>query len=184
MRELTKSMLSFSWALPLFGMKQMMEITLPRDASRPFGRATDSFEAVTQAARGQLGSTWDSAFRAGDQLQRGLVDLMFSFFSLDALNPNRMMQMSSDAMQRSMGAVGQMAGQGGAGRDWGQTAQSAMQSGMQAAAQATQAAVQAGQAAAQTMTPGTTSGSSGTTMGSAGTAPGPSGWRVSRPTGI
>ena len=175
MRELTKSMLSFSWALPLFGMKQMMEITLPRDASRPFGRATDSFEAVTQAARGQLGSTWDSAFRAGDQLQRGMVDLMFSFFSLDALNPNRMMQMTSDAMQRSMGAIGQMGQRGssmaGGGMNWGQTAQSAVQSGMQAAAQATQAAVQASQAAAQTMTPGTTSSAS-------------SGWRVSTPTGI
>ncbi len=173
MRELTKSMLSFSWALPLFGMKQMMDIAMPRDASRPFGRATDGFEAVTHAARGQLGSTWDGAFRAGDQLQRGLVDLMFSFFSLDALNPNRMMQMTSDAMQRSMGAVGQMTGQGSpADGGWGQTAQSAMQSGMQAAAQATQAAVQATQTAAQTMAPGTTS------------APGPSGWRVSTPSGI
>jgi len=172
-RELTKSMLSFSWALPLFGMKQVMDITMPRDASRPFGQATDSFEAVTNAARGQLGSTWDSAFRAGDQLQRGLMDLMFSFFSLDSLNPNRMMQMTSDAMQRSMGAVGQMTGQGSpAGGGWGQTAQSAMQSGMQAAAQATQAAVQATQAAASTMTPGTAAG------------PGPSGWRMSTPTGI
>ncbi|HYX25000.1 MAG TPA: hypothetical protein VFC23_12665 [Thermoanaerobaculia bacterium] len=115
MRELTKSMLSFSWALPLFGMKQMMDMALPRDPSRPFGRATDSFDAVTGAAQDQLGNGWNAVFRAGDQLQRGMVDLMFSFFSPDAWNPNRMMQMTSDVMQRSMGAAGQMVGNCGCG---------------------------------------------------------------------
>jgi hypothetical protein len=110
MRDLTKSMLSFSWVMPLFGMKQMLDIAMPSDPSRPFGRTTDSFETVTRATQDQLGGAWNSAFRAGDQLQRGMVDLMFSFLSLDALNPNRMMQMSSDVMQRSMGAAGQMAG--------------------------------------------------------------------------
>jgi hypothetical protein len=110
MRELTKSMLSFSWALPLFGMKQMMDMAAPRDPSRPFGRVTDSFEAVTRTAQDQLGGAWNSAFRAGDQLQRGMVDLMFSFLSPEAWNPNRMMRMSSDVMQSSVNAAGQMAG--------------------------------------------------------------------------
>jgi hypothetical protein len=110
MRDLTKSMLSLSWALPLFGMKQMMDMAAPRDPSRPFGRVTDSFEAVTRTAQDQLGGAWNSAFRAGDQLQRGMVDLMFSFFSPDAWNPNRMMRTTSDVMQSSMNAAGQMAG--------------------------------------------------------------------------
>ena len=110
MRELTKSMLSFSWALPLFGMKQMMDMAAPRDPSRPFGRVTDSFETVTRTAQNQLEGAWNSAFRAGDQLQRGMVDLMFSFLSPDAWNPNRMMRMTSDVMQSSVSAAGQMAG--------------------------------------------------------------------------
>ncbi len=110
MRELTKSMLSFSWALPLFGMKQMMDMAAPRDPSRPFGRVTDSLEAVTRTAQGQLEGAWNGAFRAGDQLQRGMVDLMFSFLSPEAWNPNRMMRMTSDVMQSSVNAAGQMAG--------------------------------------------------------------------------
>ena len=110
MRDLTKSMLSFSWALPLFGMKQMMDMAAPRDPSRPFGRVTDSFEAVTRTAQDQLGGAWNSAFRAGDQLQRGMVDLMFSFLSPEAWNPNRMMRTTSDVMQSSMNAAGHMAG--------------------------------------------------------------------------
>jgi hypothetical protein len=115
MRELTKSIMSFSWVLPLFGMKQMMDMAMPRDPSRPFGKVTDSFNAVTGAAQGQLGDAWTGAFRAGDQLQQGMVDMMFSVFSFDALNQNRMMQMTSDMMQRSMGVMGQMAGNCGCG---------------------------------------------------------------------
>jgi hypothetical protein len=83
---------------------------MPRDPSRPYGHVTDRFETVTRATQDQLGGAWNSAFRAGDQLQRGMVDMMFSFFSLDAWNPNRMMRTTSDMMQRSMGAAGQMAG--------------------------------------------------------------------------
>ena len=177
MRELTKSMLSFSWVMPLFGMKQMMDIATPRDPSRPFGHVTDSFETVTRATQDQLGGAWNSAFRAGDQLQRGMVDLMFSFFSLDAWNPNRMMRMSSDMVQRSMGAAGQMAGAAqsawpgagqtaaawpGTGEGAGATAQSTMQSVMDSAAQATGAAVDA--------------------MASAATPP--AGWRVTTPRGV
>jgi hypothetical protein len=110
MRELTKSMLSFSWALPLFGMKQMMDVAMPRDPSRPFGKVTDNLQAVTRTAQDQLEGAWNSAFRAGDQLQRGVVDLMFSFLSPEAWNPNRMLRMTSDVMQGSVNAAGQMAG--------------------------------------------------------------------------
>ncbi|HEX4963469.1 MAG TPA: hypothetical protein VF173_21755 [Thermoanaerobaculia bacterium] len=109
MRELTKSLLSFSWALPLFGMKQMMGLAMPRDPSRPFGKVTDDFQAVTGIAQGQLEGAWNRAFQAGDQLQRGVVDLMFSFLSPEAWNPNRMMRMTSDVMRSSVNAAGQMA---------------------------------------------------------------------------
>jgi hypothetical protein len=118
MRELTKSMLSFSWAMPLFGMRQMMNLALPRDASRPWGQATECFDAVSGAAAKQLDGAWTSAWNAGDQLQRQMVDLMFGMFSGEALNPNRWMQMTSDAMQGGMGAVRQAAS--GCGNPGGQ----------------------------------------------------------------
>lgn len=108
MRELTKSMLSFSWAMPLYGMKQMLNLSMPSDMSRPFGNATDGFEAVTEAMKQQLGPTMTSLFQAGDQVQRGLVDVMFSFLSPQAMDPNAWMRMGSDVMQSSMQGMGQM----------------------------------------------------------------------------
>jgi hypothetical protein len=115
MRELTKSMLSFSWAMPLFGMRQMMSMTMPQDASRPWGHAEDGFDAVTGVAQRQLDGAWASAWKTGDQLQRQMVDLMFGVFSGDAWNPNRWLQMTSDMMQGGMGAVRQAASGCGCG---------------------------------------------------------------------
>jgi hypothetical protein len=106
MRELTKSMLSFSLAVPLFGMKQMMAIALPRDPSRPFGQATDCFDAVTGATAAQMDGAWKSAFQAGDRLQRGMVDMMLGMFTGDSFDLNRMLRMSSNLMQTSVGAAG------------------------------------------------------------------------------
>lgn len=114
MRELTKSMLSISWAMPFYGMKQMLNLSLPSDMSRPLGKATDGFEAVTQAMKQQLGPTMTSLFQAGDQVQRGLVDVMFSFMSPQALDPNAWMKMTSDVMQRSLQGMGQMTQAAGA----------------------------------------------------------------------
>ncbi|HSU81323.1 MAG TPA: hypothetical protein VLR69_02835 [Thermoanaerobaculia bacterium] len=79
MRDVTKSMLSLSWALSLFGLKQMASLLNPQ--GNPQGNAAASFEAVTRSAEDQLGPAARSAFRSGDNLQRGLVDLMFSLFT-------------------------------------------------------------------------------------------------------
>jgi hypothetical protein len=107
MRELTKAVLSFSWAMPIFGMRQMMSLATPPAAGRPSASAADCFEAVTGAAILQLDGAWTSAFKTGDQLQRRMVDLMFGAVSGEALNPNRWMQMSSEMMQGGMGAIRQ-----------------------------------------------------------------------------
>jgi hypothetical protein len=72
-RDLTKSMLSFSWAMSLFGMNQLVNSLAPE-------KATGAFNAVTRATEEQLGDMLKGAFRAGDQLQRGMVDLTFSAF--------------------------------------------------------------------------------------------------------
>jgi hypothetical protein len=99
-RDLTKSMISFSWAMSLFGTKQLANILMPE-------KATAAFNAVTQATEEQLGDVLKGAFRAGDQLQKGMVDMTFSFLTLEAFNPSRMMKMASDTMRQTMGAPGQ-----------------------------------------------------------------------------
>jgi hypothetical protein len=106
-RDLTKSMLSFSWAISLFGVEQLTNTLIPQRPSQPTHRATAAFNAVTQAAEEQLSGVLKGAFKAGDTLQRGMVDLMFGFLSLEAFNPSQTMRMTSDMIRQTTGAVGQ-----------------------------------------------------------------------------
>lgn len=98
MRELTKSMASFSWALSLFGLEQMSKLLTPgaESNSRP------SLDTVTQLTERQLGSTMRSAFRTGDSLQRGMIDLMFGFLNPNAWIPRKAM----DQMRAGAGGCG------------------------------------------------------------------------------
>ena len=105
LRDLTKSMLGFSWAISLFGTKQLTNLSTPE-------RATRAFDAVTQATEGQLGDVLKGAFSAGDQLQRNMVDMTLGFLALQAFNPSQMMKMASDMTQQSQRTPGQGA-QGG-----------------------------------------------------------------------
>ncbi|HLX08908.1 MAG TPA: hypothetical protein VKY89_13725 [Thermoanaerobaculia bacterium] len=106
MRELTKSMLSLSLAVPLFGMKQMLAIGMPRDPSRPFGRAADGFDAVAGAAADQMDGAWKSAFQAGDRMQRGMVDMVLGLVTGDGLDLDRLLRRSAEMMQSTVGAAG------------------------------------------------------------------------------
>jgi hypothetical protein len=106
-RDLTKSMLSFSWAMSLFGVEQLVNTFTPQRPSQPTHKATTAFNAVTHAAEEQLGGTLKGIFTAGDKLQRGLVDLTFSVISLEALNPSQLMRITSDTLRQTTGAVRQ-----------------------------------------------------------------------------
>ena len=75
MRDFTKAMTSYMWAMSLFGVQQMF------NAFRP-GKASESFDNVTHATEDEFGDAMRATFRAGDNLQRGLVDLTFSVFTL------------------------------------------------------------------------------------------------------
>jgi hypothetical protein len=112
-RDLTKSLLSFSWGMSLFGVQQAANLFTPQSPGQPTHTATTAFNAVTQTTAEQLGDALKGAFKAGDQLQKGMVDLAFSFLTLEAFNPSRMMQMTSEMMQRTSGAFRQST-QGGA----------------------------------------------------------------------
>lgn len=117
MRDLTKSILSFSWVMSLFGLRQMGAVLSPGTGT------TSAFDSVARSAEGQLGSLLRSTFRAGDNLQRSMVDMMFGFLSLGGWDPSSMMRMGADMANRTA--------QAGVG---------AMQGSAQAAGQAAQAA--------------------------------------------
>lgn len=94
MRELTKSMLRMSWALPLFGVKQMTHLMMPNGANQE--KAAQALDAVSAAAQRELGGALDGLYATGDRLQRGAVDTAFGAMFLDMLNPARWMPGGGD----------------------------------------------------------------------------------------
>jgi len=100
MRDFTKSVFSFSWAMSLFGIQQTLNLMSP-------SKASEAFEHVTEATKEEMGDTLKATFRAGDNLQKGLVDITLGLFTGQALNPSRWMRMTSDVMNQSAEAVGQ-----------------------------------------------------------------------------
>src|SRR6267378_72094 len=98
MREFTKSIFSFSWAMSLFGVQQTTNLLSPAKAAK-------AFDSVTEATGGQLTDVMKATFNAGDKLQRSAVDLTLGMFTGEALNPNKWMRMASDAAKQSTEAV-------------------------------------------------------------------------------
>jgi hypothetical protein len=75
MREFTKSMTSYTWAMSLFGVQQMVNVFRP-------AKATQAFNHVTKATEEQFGEALKASFRAGDNLQKGLVDVTCGILTL------------------------------------------------------------------------------------------------------
>jgi hypothetical protein len=101
MREFTKSILSLSWGMSLFGMKQLANLLSSSDLSQPTSKAVAACNAVTHTAEEQLNAVLREAFQAGDQLQRDMVDLMFGVLTLEACTPRRLTKVTFDMMQQS-----------------------------------------------------------------------------------
>jgi hypothetical protein len=93
--------------MSLFGIEQLTNTLIPQSPSQPNHRATTAFNAVTHATEEELGGMLKGVFKAGDQLQKGMVDLMFGFLSLEATNPSQIMRTTSDMMRQTTGAFGQ-----------------------------------------------------------------------------
>jgi hypothetical protein len=95
MRELTKSTLSFQWAMSLLGVEQLANVLLSQNS----GKATAAFDAVTQAAGAQLNEIMQSLFLLGDSLQRDTTDVAFSLLTPEVFNPNS--RVTSELVQQS-----------------------------------------------------------------------------------
>lgn len=117
MRDVTKSAFSFSWAMSLFGVQQVLDLMRP-------SKATKAFDNVTAATEAEMGDALKATFKAGDNLQKGLVDIAFGVFTGQTLNPSEWMRMTSDVMNQSADAVSQglratVAGAKQASSGWG-----------------------------------------------------------------
>ena len=107
MREFTKSMFSFSWAMSLFGLQQLGNMLTRPDSTRPRPKAAEAFDCVTQAAEDQLGNILKETFKTGDRFQRAMVDMMFGSFMGRGMNGAGMMQAAAGAMGQAAGCCGQ-----------------------------------------------------------------------------
>lgn len=115
MREFTKSMMSYGWAMSLFGVQQMVNLMTPQ-GQRQQHPATEAFNEVADATREQMGDVLRSTYRAGDNVQRGMVDVMFSVMTLGMFDRNggsraasNVGQQSAEAMRQGWRAMGQAA---------------------------------------------------------------------------
>ncbi len=106
MREFAKSMISFSWSLSLFGLKQATEAFTPTQSDREETDGVVAFDAVTKQTRQRLGNPLSDVFKIGDRLQRGTVDMLFQV--LPAETPSKVVDMATDAAHRSVDAVRQV----------------------------------------------------------------------------
>lgn len=98
MREFTKSIFSFSWAMSLFGLQQTANLLSPAKAAK-------AFDSVTETTEEQFNQILKTSFNAGDKMQRSAVDLTLGMFTGEALSPNKWMRMASDAAKQSADAL-------------------------------------------------------------------------------
>jgi hypothetical protein len=86
MKEFTKSVTSAGLASLLFGARQLTNVVTqpPRDGDSD--KATESFNAMAQAAADQCGDSLRETFHALDRIQREAIDTGFRFLSLDAFS--------------------------------------------------------------------------------------------------
>jgi hypothetical protein len=118
MREFTKSMMSYSWAMTVFGAQQVLNIFSPQGQQQQHP-ATEAFNHVAQATREEMGDMMKATYRAGDNLQRGMVDLMFSALTFGGVNRGRRDRADSDGRARACPDGGAADASAGA---WQQTA--------------------------------------------------------------
>src|SRR5262249_39981322 len=77
MRELVKSIIGFSWAMSLFGVRRMGDLLAPGNGCQASDRAALPLASVTGAAAEQMNEIVKRAFQTGDELQRRMVDAVF-----------------------------------------------------------------------------------------------------------
>ena len=84
MRELTKSVTGYTWAMSVFWTQQIFNV-FGLGGSGSLDRSARAFNNVTQATANEMGDTMRAVFRSGDTLQRGMVDLFLAPFGF--VNP-------------------------------------------------------------------------------------------------
>lgn len=81
MRELIKSVISLTLALPLFGIKQVASILTKKELGETARSTASTIDTVTQTAQEKMGDRMQGLYKGGDILQRSVVDLIMGSVS-------------------------------------------------------------------------------------------------------
>jgi hypothetical protein len=95
--DLAQSCLRLSWALSLLGASEAVNLISGRTRA---GRAGAGLEAVRDAACEQMSDATREMFRAGDQIQRGVVETVADLARQPLLDPRRLARTALDAGSR------------------------------------------------------------------------------------
>jgi haloalkane dehalogenase len=79
MREFTKNLFSLSWAMSLFGARQLTRLLNPQEVLRGAPDSAKELDSVTDAVVDQFGRQLRETFEVGDRLQAEIVDAVFRF---------------------------------------------------------------------------------------------------------
>jgi hypothetical protein len=131
MRELAKSMMSYTWAMSMFSVQQAVNmVTPPQDAGQP-AKTAQAFDNVTEATTKTFDNSIMQAYKAGSSMQGGMIDMIFGGFLSGGCDPSRLMRMGGDAMRKMSGMAsspsqaaqssdsGAPSGSASSGSDWG-----------------------------------------------------------------
>ncbi|HKG80863.1 MAG TPA: hypothetical protein VKA78_15610 [Pyrinomonadaceae bacterium] len=100
MRELTKSALSYTWAMSVFGLQQAANVLTLSNGRQP-RRANSACFSVRQATQNEFGDLVFAAYQVGDEVQRGLTEIFFDTVTLQAFNPNYLSMLTSAVTDQS-----------------------------------------------------------------------------------
>jgi hypothetical protein len=103
MRELARSMMSYTWAMSMFGVQQAINMVTPVQGADQSARTAQAFDNVTDATTKTFDGSIMQAYKTGNSLQAGMIDMMFGGFMAGGCDPSRLMRMGSDAMRKMSG---------------------------------------------------------------------------------
>ena len=103
MLELTKSLMSYTWAMSVFGLQQLFNIVAPTNNNG--GDASKAFNNITDATTQTFGKAMKQTFEAGDSVQREFVDLLFGGLASGGLDPGPCIRFSRDAVRQAVDAT-------------------------------------------------------------------------------
>ena len=104
MLEFSRQLVSFPWAISLFGIQQIANFPVAGDGKRE-DSAADSLYVVSQAAQMQLNSLLWAAYQVGDSLQKRGAELAWDAVSLQAFTPSYATKLGQELVGQSSEAI-------------------------------------------------------------------------------